>query len=261
VSATALAYIMYALCAAGGLAIYLVMPGRQRPSRMGGLIIGLGAVIGLMMLLSQRFMAPHPTNFFFYLFGATALLAAGRVVTHPKPVYSAVYFGLVILSVAVLVVIQRAEFLAVALVIIYAGAILVTYAFVIMLAQQHGESPADWRPREPLLAIVLAFVATGAIAGRIADLDALADYPQGIEMAPRVAEAPVTGLPLEQVSNTERVGAAMFGKYIVAVEMAGMLLLVAMVGAIAIARKKVPADYESPPPPPVGQIGREAPPF
>jgi NADH-quinone oxidoreductase subunit J len=95
------------------------------------------------------------------VFATVALLAAGRVVTHPVPTYSALYFALVVLSVAVLLVMQRAEFLAVALVIIYAGAILVTYAFVIMLAQQSGAAATDAQAREPMLAILVSFVVCG----------------------------------------------------------------------------------------------------
>ncbi len=81
---------------------------------------------------------------FFVIFSVIAVAAAVRMITHSKPVYSALYFILVVLSSAGLFLLLQAEFMAFALVIVYAGAILVTYVFVLMLAQQ-----AERRKRRP----------------------------------------------------------------------------------------------------------------
>jgi len=255
-------YLLYAAFALGGAGLYLCMPGRDKAALRSGGLVGLCAVIGLLVLVGLKFMAPHATNVYFYTFAGLALIAAGKVVTHPKPVYSAVYFGMVVLCVAVLLVVQQAEFLAVALVIVYAGAILVTYAFVIMLAQQSGESPVDTRSRDPMVAVLIAFVTMGALTGRIGDLDQVAPAPWS--GPPAIAEAGDQQLydgQLERADNTVLVGRRLFGQYIVVVELAGLLLLVAMVGAIAIAKKSVPVHQMGPEPRPPGQIGREAPPF
>lgn len=258
-----LVYVLYSLFALGAVGLYLAMPGPSRARVRGGSLLAAAAVVGLLTLLGMRFVAPHASNVYFYIFGGLAILAAGRVVTHPKPVYSAVYFGLVVLCVAVLLVVQRAEFLAVALIIIYAGAILVTYAFVIMLAQQSGAATADIRSREPLLAVCASFVAFATLCGRVGELQDLpvvpAEYriPVAVEwQQPALDEAQSVRL-----DNTTAVGRAMFGKYIVAIELAGVLLLVAMVGAIAIAKKRIPVQEIGPPAPAPGSIGRAVPPF
>lgn len=267
------AYILYGLFALGGAAVFLAMPRPSGGHAKSGAIVGLCTLIGLIALLATRFVVPHSTNVYFYLFSAVAIFAAGRVITHPKPVYSAVYFGVVVLCVAVLLVVRQAEFLAVALVIIYAGAILVTYAFVIMLAQQSGASVADVRAREPMLAIVVTFVAMGALSGQVNRLVEVASPWQESAAAPTSREpvsdtAVVSDIAVSRMKNamspggnTLEVGQSMFGDYIVVVELAGVLLLVAMVGAIAIAKKSVPVLQVGPPPPAPGTIGRQAPPF
>ncbi len=266
---TGFAYMLYIIFAVGGVALYLAMPRPQGASRIAAGGVALAAVIGLMVLLGSTYLIPGRVNVFFYIFAPIALLAAGRVVTHPVPTYSAVYFGLVVLCVALLTVMAQAEFLAVALVIIYAGAILVTYAFVIMLAQQSGAAAADTRAREPLLAVLAAFVVMGAVAGRVGDMDAQPIPPPAVEQA--FAGLPDQPIPAEvdpavpasdtMRGNTLAIGRRLFGQYVVVIQLAGLLLLVAMVGAIAISRKRIPVEKGGPPPPTPGTIGREVPPF
>src|SRR3989440_11180469 len=82
---------------------------------------------------------------FFWIFSAIAIIGALRVVTHPKPVYSALYFILTVFASAGLFLLLWAEFMAAALVLIYAGAILVTYVFVIMLAAEASAPGAGTR--------------------------------------------------------------------------------------------------------------------
>ncbi len=260
-----IAYILYGLFAVGGIALYLAMPRPEGGYGKSGALIGLAAIVGLVVLIASSFEVIEPGRELFYILGAVAIFCAGRVVTHPRPVYSVVYFMAVVFCVAVLLVLQQAEFLAVALVLIYAGAILVTYAFVLMLAQQALGALADIKAREPLLAILVSFVAMGAIAGRVSEL--LAAPPpvehQSMLAADKTAEldAPPPAQDREEASDTLRLGEQLFGKFVVTVELAGVLLLVAMVGAIAIARKQVPVEHVGPPPPPPGRIGREVPPF
>jgi len=256
-----LAYILYVLFAVAGVGVYLALPRAKGGFARAGFAVGGGAAAGLIALCAHSFMAPHAANLYFYFFAAVALLAAGRVVTHPVPTYSAVYFALVVLSVAVLLVMKRAEFLAVALVIIYAGAILVTYAFVIMLAQQSGGGGPDVRSREPLLAVLVSFVVAGAIAGQIGELDRQPTPLPEIEELANRAQASLPIVPRPDVGNTLTVGRSMFSDYVVVVQLAGLLLLVAMVGAIAVSRKQVPAEETGPAPPAPGVIGREVPPF
>ena len=89
------------------------------------------------------------------------------MITNRNPVYSALWFALVTLSVCGLFLLQSAPFLAAATIIVYAGAIVVTFVFVIMLAQQSGATVYDQRSRQPLLATVAAFILLGALLSTI----------------------------------------------------------------------------------------------
>lgn len=258
-----LSYILYGLFALGAVGLYLAMPRAEGTHRKAGAAVGACAIVGLLVLLATEYVAPNSQNVFFYLFAAVALFAAGRVVSHPQPAYSAVYFALVVLCVAVLLVIQRAEFLAAVLVIVYAGAILVTYAFVLMLAQQSGARSEDLRAREPLAAILVSFVVMGAIAGHVDESRRLPSEPPVMRVV-SVGDNEASAEPVAEVhegGNTIQVGRSLFTDYVVAVQIGGLLLLVAMVGAIAMARKQVPTDVPMPEPKPLGQIGKEVPPY
>lgn len=252
------AYLLYLVFALGGAGVYLMLPKAGRSQVTAGAVIGLLAVGGLLAVLAARVIAPADSTWWFYPFAVIAVLAASRVITHPKPVYSALYFVLVIVAVAALLVLQRAEFLAVALIIIYSGAILVTYLFVIMLAQTSGSPIYDRRCREPFLAVLAGFVLMAAVAGRAGDLPEPAAPPavptQHAESGAGDAARPLFG-------NTSAIGAAVMTKYVVALELGGVLLLVAMIGAIALSRKKVPVDGVPETPRPIGQVGREVEPY
>ncbi|HNQ22214.1 MAG TPA: NADH-quinone oxidoreductase subunit J [Phycisphaerae bacterium] len=255
-------YLLYLVFAVGGVGVYLLLPRAQRSARAAGTLLALAALAALLVVLAVRMLGPGPTAGYFYVFATVALAAAVRVVTHPRPVHCALYFVLVVVAVAALLVLQRAEFLAIALIIIYAGAILVTYVFVIMLAQQRGDAVYDTRAREPLLGVLAGFVLMAAMAGQVDRLPlprpsaaspftgaVLSISPQGLPAGP--AQLP---------GNTLTVGQLVMTKYVVVLEMTGVLLLVAIIGAVALSGKRVPVDQ----PPPtwvVGKIGKEVKPF
>ncbi len=249
-------YLLYLVFALGGAGVYFLLPRAGRSMGKAGAIFGLAGVVGLLTLLATSIAGPD-TNLYFYLFATIAVVAATRVVTHPKPVYCALYFILVVVAVASLLVLQGAEFAAVALIIVYAGAILVTYLFVIMLAKQRGSAVYDHRSREPFMAVVAGFVLMAAVAGRASDLPV-------VEKADAIHVQDTTqtesGAPTD-ASNTMAVGTLLMTKYVVAIEIAGVLLLVSMVGAIAMSRKKVPVEGMVTEPKPLGQAGREVAPF
>lgn len=254
--------LIYGLFALVGVGLYLGLPKGDRSTPAAGTLVGLVAV-ALFVVLMVGYVAPSGGGLV-YVFSAIALGAAGRVVTHPKPVYCVLYFVLVVLAVAFLVVMQEAEFLAVAMVIIYAGAILVTYAFVIMLAQQSVSSPHDSRSREPFWAVLAGFVTMAAVAGEVADLPVGVGRPDsgGIRLAQSIGlDAVDSAVAAAQPGNTVAMGRLMLTQYVITLEVAGLLLLVAMVGAIAIAKKRVPSDEALKDEYVPGKIGREVPPF
>ncbi len=261
------ALILYALFALGGLGLYFCMPRLDRflgeggsrrpvPTTAAGAIIGVAALAGLIALFAARFVGPIGERGYFYFFAIIAVLAAARVITHPKPVYSAIYVVALIVAVAALLVLQGAEFLAVALIIIYAGAILVTYLFVIMLAQQPGEQVYDRQAREPLAAMVVGFLLMGAIAGQTAGLTPFAPGAGAstIVVANLAPDEPATG-------NTFALGSLVMTKYVVVLQITGILLLISMIGAIALSKKRVPNEASRTPHTVLGQIGKEVEPF
>ena len=259
-------HLLYLIFALGGAAVYLLLPGGKRSIRAAGALFGLAALVALVVVLAVRVLAPDAGSVYFYLFALIALAAAARVITHQRPVYSALYFVLVVMAVAALLVLQQAEFLAVALIIIYAGAILVTYVFVMMLADQRGDTVYDRLAREPLWGVLAGFVLLAAVAGRV---EALAELPAPtVATATTVSDNPAADEPaglepetaLAEPSNTLAVGQVVMTRFVVVLEIAGVLLLVAMVGAVALSRKHVPSS-EPASPQALGEVGKKVKPF
>ena len=147
----------------GGLAVFILLP-RPRPvaSRLlGGLAGGLAIVLaGALLIHTGRVRAEA---LLFYAFAGLAVLFGGLMITRSNPARAALCFALVVLSTCGLFLLQAAPFLMAATIIIYAGAIIVTFLFVLMLAQQEGKSDADDRSREPLLATMAGFVLLAAL--------------------------------------------------------------------------------------------------
>ncbi|HOW19265.1 MAG TPA: NADH-quinone oxidoreductase subunit J, partial [Phycisphaerae bacterium] len=156
-------YILYTLLAIGAAGLYGVLPDPRSRSRRTGTILLLAALAGLIVFGIRSTGWGGAADLLFYLFAGIALFGAVRVVTHTRPVYSALYFVVVVLSVAGVLVLLDAEFLAAALVIIYVGAILVTYVFVIMLAQQSGTAACDSIARDPGFAVVVGFLLVACV--------------------------------------------------------------------------------------------------
>ena len=226
-----LAILMTIAVAIGGVGLYLAMP-RGRGGRGAAPLLVLSAATAVLIGLFISRLAGQTTAGWFVPLSIIGLAAGVRVITHPRPVYSALYFILVVIAVAGLLLLMDAEFLAAALVIIYAGAILVTYVFVIMLAQQSGEASYDQQAREPFLAILAGFVLLGTIGSKLFQSSA------GKAAAETAIEPAAVG------DNVTQVGTSLLTTYAVGLELAGVLLLAAMVGAIAIARRKAMEDSD-----------------
>jgi len=208
----------------GGVGLYLAMPGGRLNYGRAALVVLAGAA-ALLVALVLPLLGAAGQRVWFALLAVVGLWGAVRVITHRRPVYSALYFVLVVIAVAGMLLLLQAEFLAAALIIIYAGAILVTYVFVIMLAQQAG-GPAgyDRRAREPLAGVLAGFILLGALATRLANAAG-----EGMNAAAETDGG---------VGTVMNVGTELLTHYVVGVEVTGLLLLVAMVGAIAIARRR-----------------------
>ncbi len=218
-------YLLLFLAVLGGFGLLLAMPGGLQNLRLLGYVLLLAAAVTVVLVLTQQMTAGGHATWFVAL-ALIGLWGAVRVITHTKPVYSAMYFLLVVIAAAGLLLLAQAEFLAAALLIIYAGAILVTYVFVIMLAQHSGgPAPYDRKAREPFLGCLTGFVLLGVIGARM------------ILAQPAVETAPA-GMSPDAVGTVQRVGTHLLTTYMIGIQITGVLLLAAMVGAIAIARRR-----------------------
>jgi NADH-quinone oxidoreductase subunit J len=282
----------------GAVALWrLIRPGGLS-WRIPAAVLALAAFVGLLanvgLALAGESRRPEA---FFTIFSVIAIASGVRMITHHKPVYSALYFVLVVLSSAALFLLLEAEFMAFALVIVYAGAILITYMFVLMLAQQTGdpgqESGAaeyDVNPREPTAAAVVGFIMLALLSSMI--YDGVADLPvpssaqearvatwraldamparqreiiarvapdaqtvfdeQGRMLRLRDGRASIEVIPSGSnqrreielgdeymPSNVELVGLDLIAKFPVSLELAGVILLMAMYGAVILARRQI----------------------
>jgi NADH-quinone oxidoreductase subunit J len=218
--------------------VWWMMPRRVRLPKFIGLV---AALIGAFVLASriQTADAEIGRTILFAIFAAAAVGCAILMITNRNPVYSALWFALATLNVCGLFWLQAAQFLAAATVIVYAGAIVVTFVFVIMLAQQGGATVYDQRSRQPLVATVAAVLLLGALLSTLRMAT-----PEDIQLAN--PESVVTAnyfshQPKEKQMDADLMkglGRSLFGDYLFAVELAGTLLLVATIGAIAIAPRR-----------------------
>jgi NADH-quinone oxidoreductase subunit J len=212
----------------GLLAVYLLLPRlRPFPPLLGCVAAGLALLSGGWLLIRSNVFLPE--RILFYAFSGIAIVAGGLLVTQRHPVRAALSFALVVLSTCGLFLLQAAPFLMAATIIVYAGAIIVTFIFVIMLAQQLGPSDADDRSRDPVLACIAGVVLLGTLLFAL-NLDQQSEKPS---LQPATAAS--VRLPAENVAS---LGQVLFSNYLIPVELAGTLLLVATVGAIAITGRR-----------------------
>ncbi|MBL9118951.1 MAG: NADH-quinone oxidoreductase subunit J [Phycisphaerae bacterium] len=316
-------YALYAAGLIGAIGLYLLMRPSDTPggtqTRILGTLIGLAGVAFMFVEVLSRASAytlsdgsPLSTAFGgmpvpSVILGMAAIAAATRMVTHQKPVYAALYFILVVVSTAGLFLTLQAEFMAFALIIVYAGAILITYMFVLMLAHQSPSSPdigSGWGgdveggtrydrvPREPFVAVLIGFGVLASLShayfvdnaqlqvkpSDAAVATANADLWHSLETMPRRLKAEVkrvvpdmVGEPIAvdgqliqvrdgkatvrvmvgdqprdvtlpdtaQPTNTQEVGLALVSSFPASLELASVILLMAMFGAVVLARKQI----------------------
>lgn len=143
------------------MALYYLLPKPRNRYIIAGAAAGIFALILAAVWLLRTGSAPIPERILFYAFAGLAIGGGGLMVTQSNPARAAICFALVVLNVCGLFLLQGAPFLMAATIVIYAGAIIVTFLFVLMLAQQSGFSDADDRTREPFLATFAGFALLG----------------------------------------------------------------------------------------------------
>jgi NADH-quinone oxidoreductase subunit J len=163
----------------------------------------------------------------FYVFAGLAVASSVLMITRKNPVYSVMYLVLTLFSVAAIFVLLDAHFLAALQVVVYAGAILVLFLFVIMLLNLGHEFDPDIRGK------FWWVIGSGLGLVLFAELFVLA------RNAPEMPESDMLARLLAERGAIGAVAEPLFENYVVAVEVTGVLLLVAMVGAVVIAKRKV----------------------
>jgi len=244
---------------AAGVGLWWLLPRGRGRSRLPGAAltaVGLGLVAARLPWVGGWI-----EQSLFALLAVAAVASAAAAISLHNPVYSAIWFGMSLVATAGLFLYQGAQFLAAATIIVYAGAILVTFLFVLMLAEPAGRAPYDRRAWEGL---VSAF--SGAFLVGILSLTVT-----------RVLANPAGVVPPVSVTDHERqagilakdhvlgIGQALFDRqpagtagaskpgYLIAVEAAGVLLLAALVGAAVIVGRArgplagSPNDSKTPP--------------
>jgi NADH-quinone oxidoreductase subunit J len=202
----------------GGLAIYLLLPRpRSYPPLWGAAAGGLALLLAGGLLIHRGGLDPEIV--LFYAFAGIAVVAGALLISQRNPARAALSFALVVLSTCGLFLLQAAPFLMAATIIIYAGAIIVTFLFVLMLAQQEGVSDADYRSREPLLSTIAGFVLLGALlyvlnlnydTRRVDALLARMDQARAQDSVPAIDETLGRDLPAARESEAGQTGAGRF---------------------------------------------------
>jgi NADH-quinone oxidoreductase subunit J len=282
-------YLPITLAVVFGLtAVYLLLPRpRAYPPLWGAAAGGAALLAGWFVV---RTGALTPETLLFYIFSALAVVSGVLLITQRNPVRAVLAFALVVLSTCGLFLLLAAPFLMAATVIVYAGAIVVTFLFVIMLAQAEGQALYDRMTRAPRLTTLASFLLLATLAYSVAlvrgaerPLLKPQEYPSAtgeatfafkpseietrlvkasdlagraarsgdeplrqvvrMALAPTASTAtaqlgdPARGLPPPHVAS---LGGSLYTEHLLTVELAGVLLFVALVGAASIAAPRPP---------------------
>ena len=215
--------------------VWWLMPRSLRLPKIVGLLLAIGGADWLVYQLNGSGLSEQ--RVLFAAFASVAMIGAILMITNANPVYSALWFAVATLAVCGLFLLQSAPFLAAATVIVYAGAIVVTFLFVIMLAQQSGATVYDQRSRQPLLATIFGVLLLGALMAMLKGASS-EDMKFADGQPPAAVNVMSQPAPGQELGEVLPLGRSLFGDYLFAVELAGTLLLVATIGAIAIAPKR-----------------------
>ena len=171
----------------------------------------------------------------FYVFAVATVISATSVVTVRNPVHAALFLVLTFFTSAVIWLSLEAEFLAISLVLVYVGAVMVLFVFVVMMLDINiarlREGFVRYLPLGLLVAAIMLGLMLSVVTSDVFVLDA------GSEPAPKPAD----------YSNTKALGGVLYTEYVFAFEIAAVILLVAIIAAISLTMRKRPqTKYQNP---------------
>ena len=169
---------------------------------------------------------------FFYLFSAVLLFAAFRVITSRNPVHAVLNLILAFSQAAGIWLLLKAEFLGIALVVVYLGAVMVLFLFVVMMLDIRIDRVREgfWKhfPVAALVGAIVALEMAMVVMGGFGSMDEAKPVAELLNAKGEVVE----------YSNTRALGQLLYTEYLYPVEIAAVLLLVAMITAIALTLRK-----------------------
>lgn len=160
---------------------------------------------------------------FFYLFAGLCVASAFMVISVKNPVHAVLFLILAFFNAAGLFVLLGAEFIAMILVVVYVGAVMVLFLFVVMMLD------VDFAA---LRAGFLKYLPVGATVGILLLLELILIVGSWVTVPDIAARAPAP--PVAEIGNTRALGLILYTKYVYLFEAAGLILLVAMIGAIVL---------------------------
>jgi NADH-quinone oxidoreductase subunit J len=172
-------------------------------------------------------MQPVATTFFFYLLSGLAVLGGLLVITRKNAVHSALALILTLLALAGLYLMLYAPFVAGVQIILYAGGIMVLFLFVIMLVDLERSQKEEQFNKQWLV---------GTIAAAVTGILFVLVFAKSQEL-PRLVAEHVAQIP--EQSNTQQIAVLLYGSYMFTFEIASLLLLVAIIGAVVMAKKSI----------------------
>jgi NADH-quinone oxidoreductase subunit J len=182
----------------------------------------------------ERVETMSATTALFYVFAAVLLFSAFRVITARNPVHAALFLVLTFFQAAMIWMLLKAEFLSIVLVLVYVGAVMVLFLFVVMMMDIDVESlRAGFWKHFPVAALV----------GVVIVLEMSAVMLTGFTQT-----EPTSAMPaLDNVDNTKALGILLFTQYLYPLQVAGSILLVGMIAAIALTlRSRKDSKYVNP---------------
>jgi NADH-quinone oxidoreductase subunit J len=177
-------------------------------------------------------MQPVATTFFFYMLSGLAIFGGILVITRKNAVHSALALILTLLALAGLYLMLYAPFVAGVQIILYAGGIMVLFLFVIMLVNLERSQKEEQFNQQWIAGVLAALALGGLFVGVFVQSARAKD-----EAFAQVLRRPL--IAFEDNSNTQAVGQLLYQNYMFTFEIASLLLLVAIIGAVVMAKKRI----------------------
>lgn len=178
-------------------------------------------------------MHPFLSQFIFYVFAALTIISGLMVVSQNNPVRCVLFLVLAFFCSSVLWLLLSAEFLALILVLVYVGAVMTLFLFVVMMLDIDIESIKGHLARYMPFGLILVAFLTGLLLIAVPEKWTQSEVEQST-----IASASMTSNPVQKhLSNTEEIGAVLYTDYVYALEIAAMILLVAIIAAITLAHR------------------------